>query len=103
MILDTCDGIPRTGLYALPARTGFLVLSVRREGERCSGEGQPRDRGSTSEPLIAWAINSADDGPFGRHTRLATMHFQAAHPLVVDGLAGPHTKAALLRALAALH
>ena len=45
----------------------------------------------------------AADGRFGRHTRLATMHFQAAHRLVVDGLAGPHTKAALLRALAALH
>ena len=45
----------------------------------------------------------AADGRFGRHTRLATMHFQAAHRLVVDGLAGPHTKSALLRALAARH
>ena len=43
------------------------------------------------------------DGRFGRHTRLATMHFQAAHRLVVDGLAGPHTKGTLLRALTARH
>ena len=41
------------------------------------------------------------DGRFGRLTRLATMHFQAAHRLAVDGLAGPHTKAALLRVVAA--
>lgn len=40
------------------------------------------------------------DGRFGPLTRLSTMHFQAAHGLSVDGLAGPHTKAALLRALA---
>ena len=41
------------------------------------------------------------DGKFGRHTRLATMHFQAKHRLVVDGLAGPRTNAALMRAVAA--
>ena len=45
----------------------------------------------------------AVDGRFGRHTRMCTMHFQAAHRLVVDGLAGPHTQAALLRDLAARH
>ena len=36
-----------------------------------------------------------DDGIFGSCTELAVIHFQAAHNLATDGIAGPHTWAAM--------
>ena len=42
------------------------------------------------------------DGNYGRQTRNAVRAFQAAHGLVVDGLVGPLTTAALTQALAAV-
>lgn len=45
-------------------------------------------------------IPLALDGSYGRRTRTAVMAFQSAHGLVVDGLAGPITLAALVAAAA---
>ena len=45
-------------------------------------------------------LHGAVDGFFGRKTEAAVRRFQADHGLVVDGLVGPRTRAALVDALA---
>lgn len=50
--------------------------------------------GVSGSPLLV-------DGSYGRKTRNAVRTFQSAHGLVIDGLCGPHTFAALETALAA--
>lgn len=45
--------------------------------------------------LNARGANLSTDGAFGRVTELAVMRFQACHDLLVDGIVGPDTAAAL--------
>ena len=83
------------GYRSAPQSTGVVrVLSVRLVGQTRA------DVWLYQLGLDRIGYHLVADGRFGPLTRLSTMHFQAAHGLAVDGLAGPHTKAALLRALA---
>ncbi len=64
------------------------------------------DAGVRSASTIQAMLNRAGadlrvDGSYGRHTRRAVAAFQEKHGLVVDGLAGPLTLAALKAAVAA--
>lgn len=47
--------------------------------------------------LIQHVAGSAVDGIFGPHTRAAVERFQHAHHLQVDGIVGPHTWGAMFR------
>lgn len=45
--------------------------------------------------LIQHRVGTAVDGIFGPHTRAAVEHFQHQHHLAIDGVVGPHTWGAM--------
>jgi len=83
MDASALDGLERTLRYRLPMIRGDDVRAVQR---RLAALGYSREVGA--------------DGLFGPNTRAAVQDFQRAHGLVVDGVVGSQTRAALASAAA---
>jgi cell wall-associated NlpC family hydrolase len=95
-------GIPADGIFGPQTRQAVLAFQ-RAHGLAVDGVVGPVTRGAlggssasgSTTMALQRALGVAADGEYGPITRAAVRSFQAAHGLLVDGIAGPQTLGAL--------
>jgi peptidoglycan hydrolase-like protein with peptidoglycan-binding domain len=86
-----------------PTTTKLIYVNEPDEGALKSGHQGPRSKQLQADLIaLGYLPASADDGLFGPGTAGGVRRFQEASELVVDGVAGPVSLAAVASAIAAL-